>query len=678
MKDSLPSRRAGLRVLLLLTAGILLSACAGAPEMEEDEPTPTLDETAQAALKAGQYREAAQRFLELAESADPPQRHTYRLRAANALVSGHALAEARALLADTDVTGQPENVRALKATVGARIALAEYRPYDALAELQRYVGESLPAVEEELLRRTLAEAHAEAGNPVEAARARVGLELYLTDSGELSQNRWEIWAQLTRLQPAVLIKLSPAPPDTLAGWMQLAAMARVHATSFADLSAALPEWRSRFPGHPANESVLPELLERLRYAVTDPKHIALLLPQEGRFAGAAAAVRDGFVAAWFDAQNTANAPVVSVYDASPATLWSVYQEAVQNGADFIVGPLDRESVSLLAMLDRLPVPTLALNQAQEKVSEAPSDVPSDAPADDPDAGQALDSTSSPGEPTDEGTAAQAQNTPADARSDRPTLGLYQFALSPEGEAERVAERAWLDGHTRAAVIRPDTAWGTRVAAAFNDAWLALGGEIAEEQVYGKEDQEIASAIKRMLNVDESQKRARQLRWTLAGDLKYEPRRRQDVDLVFMAAFPRQARQIRPQLKFHRASDVAVYATSHAYPGSQDRERDRDVDGVVFGDMPWLLAPETADPTLHSEIKTHWHDSADRYNRLYAFGIDAYRLIPHLGRLRTQPYADFEGVTGRIGLDTEGKVQRDLVWAQFRGGRPRLLPEPASR
>ena len=84
-----------------------------------------------------------------------------------------------------------------------------------------------------------------------------------------------------------------------------------------------------------------------------------------------------------------------------------------------------------------------------------------------------------------------------------------------------------------------------MAGAFSEAWETLGGEIAEEQAFGKEDQEISTAIKRMLNVDESQQRARQLRWLLGGDMEYEPRRRRDVDFVFMAAFPRQARQIRP-------------------------------------------------------------------------------------------------------------------------------------
>ena len=661
--------------MLLLVAGGLLTACPSVPTVPEDERDRALEGAAQALLDAGRFQEAAERFIEISKLNEPPRRQTYQLLAAEALIAGQALAEAGELLATIDVTRQPLGVVARKDIVEAQIALAEFRPYDALSKLQPYHGKPLPPPEEELLQRTLAAAYAEAGNPIEAARARVALELHLTDNAELEQNRWAIWEELNRLQPAVLIELSPPPPDTLGGWMQLAAMARVHATSFASLSAALPEWQAAFPGHPANQSVVPRLLETLRYAVTSPEHIALLLPQEGRFAGAAVAIRDGFVAAWFDAQSSEEAPVVSMYDASPTTLWTVYQQAVQNGADFIVGPLDRESVSLLAGLERLPVPTLALNQAHERPTKEPVVAEAEAETVEPIAAQAQ----APEEKLAEEQADEEPESPANEPSPQGgTLGLYQFALSPEGEAQRVAERAWLDGHSRATVIRPDTDWGLRVTAAFNDAWIALGGEIAEEQTYGREDQQIATAIKRMLDIDDSQQRAKKLRWVLGEDVEFEPRRRHDVDLVFMAAFPRQARQIRPQLKFHRASEVAVYATSHVYQGSQNRERDRDLDGVVFGDMPWLLTPEAAEPRLRNEIQTHWSDSATRYSRLYAFGVDAFRLIPHLGRLRTLPYADYEGVTGRIGLDDQGRVQRDLVWAQFRGGRLRVLPPAASR
>jgi outer membrane PBP1 activator LpoA protein len=140
----------------------------------------------------------------------------------------------------------------------------------------------------------------------------------------------------------------------------------------------------------------------------------------------------------------------------------------------------------------------------------------------------------------------------------------------------------------------------------------------------------------------------------------------------MAAFARQARQLRPQLKFYRASDLPVYATSHVYSGKSSPRQDRDLDGVMFGDMPWLLSPDVAEPALQQAIQQSWANTAATYSRLVAFGVDAYRLIPHLRRLQVQPYAPFEGVTGSIVLDESNRVNRALEWAQFRHGRARLL------
>jgi len=192
------------------------------------------------------------------------------------------------------------------------------------------------------------------------------------------------------------------------------------------------------------------------------------------------------------------------------------------------------------------------------------------------------------------------------------------------------------------------------------------------QAYGPSAQEMAQAVERLLDIDDSERRARELRSLLGRDIKHEPRRRQDVDFIVMAAFGNQARQLRPQLKFNRASDVPVYATSHVYRGTPNPEQDRDVDGVMFEDMPWILTPDQADPTLHRAIQDYWGENAANYGRLYAFGVDAYRLIPHLPRLRQYPFAFYQGVTGRIAVDESDRVTRTLVWARFRDGRPRVL------
>jgi outer membrane PBP1 activator LpoA protein len=55
--------------------------------------------------------------------------------------------------------------------------------------------------------------------------------------------------------------------------------------------------------------------------------------------------------------------------------------------------------------------------------------------------------------------------------------------------------------------------------------------------------------------------------------------------------------------------------------------------------------------------------------LYAFGFDAYRLIPLLkagefGRAHAIP-----GMTGLLSIDEQGRVHRQLDWARITDGRP---------
>jgi len=196
----------------------------------------------------------------------------------------------------------------------------------------------------------------------------------------------------------------------------------------------------------------------------------------------------------------------------------------------------------------------------------------------------------------------------------------------------------------------------------------------EVQRYLNDGSDMSSPVRKLLNIDESDARYRSLRKVLGVDVKKEARRRQDVDFVFMAAFPRQARQLRPQLEFHRAQDLPVYSTSHVFSGIVDPEADRDIDGVVFGDMPWVLEPTQSGAQLRRDVGALWSESMSAFTRLYAFGADAYYLVKQLGTLRAQHYAEFDGVTGKLSLNENNRINRRLVWARFAKGTPRILDD----
>jgi outer membrane PBP1 activator LpoA protein len=620
---------------VVLTAALLVG-CESVPQRPESGDS---EETrvARTHMQTGEYLPAAQEYLRLADSSHGDAALAYRLDAASAFVLAKRTDAAQQIL--NDIRDQPltGDLQVRQRLVQAQVALAEQHPEQALTLLGAAPADDAPA---ELIARyhnVRADAFEATGEHIDSARERVQLELLLTDSAALSENRRKIWETLSQLSPKALEAAHLPPPSTLGGWIELAAIGTATVTddnSLADpnsLAQAIALWRHRYPGHPAGENVVPMLMEDSHIAWAPARNVALLLPFDGQFAKAANAVRNGFMAAWFADPDTENRPTVLVRDTSSGDIWNIYNQAIEEGADFVVGPLERAAVTRLASSAAMPVPTLTLNYA-DAVSKADA------------------STATPG----------------------PTSGLFQFALSPESEARLVAEYAWFAGHTNAAVLAPAGAWGERVAAAFAAAWENLGGSVVEIQSYSNDGADMSASVSKLLNVDDSDARYRSLVKVIGADIKQEVRRRQDVDFVFMAAFPLQARQLRPQLDFHRAQDLPVYSTSHIYSGIADPDADRDIDGVVFGDMPWVLDSARSGGDLRREFGELWSNSMNTFVRLYAFGVDAYHLVKELGKLRAQHYAEFQGVTGRLSLNENNRIDRRLMWARFNKGTPRVL------
>ena len=103
--------------------------------------------------------------------------------------------------------------------------------------------------------------------------------------------------------------------------------------------------------------------------------------------------------------------------------------------------------------------------------------------------------------------------------------------------------------------------------------------------------------------------------------------------MFIAARNRQARQLLPQLQFHHAADLPVYATSHAWDGELDTNAARDLAGIMLPDMPWILDTEGSDPLSRSSLAASFPAINSAYGRLYAMGMDSLQLLPHLSRLQ---------------------------------------------
>jgi hypothetical protein len=232
--------------------------------------------------------------------------------------------------------------------------------------------------------------------------------------------------------------------------------------------------------------------------------------------------------------------------------------------------------------------------------------------------------------------------------------FYQFSLSPEDEARMVARRVVADGRLNGVAIVPASEWGVRVAAAFTDELSHLGGAVLETQRYETSQVDFSDVIKQVLQVR-----------VVKGE---PPTHRTDAAFVFVAAGSAGvARQILPQLKFHYAGDVPVYSTSDSF--EPDQTANSDLDGMLFPDMPWMIADDPVTVQIRDSVRTAWPALTVRRNRLYAFGFDAYRLVPTLRSNVPNQASDISGVTGRLHVDINNRVHRDLDWAQIKNGVP---------
>src|SRR5699024_6531653 len=129
-----------------------------------------------------------------------------------------------------------------------------------------------------------------------------------------------------------------------------------------------------------------------------------------------------------------------------------------------------------------------------------------------------------------------------------------------------AARARADGHRSAALLIPGNGWGRRVGDAFTASWRQAGGEIT-----------------RVIHYNPGQPATESTRRAVAA-----PR----PDMLFLLALPDYARQVPPTLDYYYADGLPVYATSHLYEGIDQPRLDKDLNGVVFVDIPWQI-PEAA-------------------------------------------------------------------------------------
>ncbi|MEE4145015.1 MAG: penicillin-binding protein activator [Halieaceae bacterium] len=432
-----------------------------------------------------------------------------------------------------------------------------------------------------------------------------------TDAPALQRS---IWQDLQRIDTEQLEQAAGAAVDARwQVWLELALLTRA---PLAAQLQSLPLWLQTNPQHPA-ANPLPGGLGYLLNPPPGTQKVALILPLSGRLAAAGRAVRDGYLAGYYAARESGSPPMdVMVLDQDAyGSASAAYDAALAQGASIVVGPLSKEAVAELSSRPDRTVPVLALNRLDAEEITAPG-----------------------------------------------SSALVQFALAPEDEARDVARLAFGQGARTALILRPAGDWGSKVAEALIERWQELGGHIANSVTYNDRE-DYSDSVKEALGIPASEQRAQEIRDILGAKLEFNARRRQDVDVIFLlSSNGAEARSLKPLLAFHYAASVPVYAISSIYSGVPD-PRDRDLDGVRFVEMPWLLGGSAGLKTAIAAGNT----GSDSYTRLNALGADAYLLQSQFLRLQAGADALFRGSTGLLSMDPQLRIERDLVLVKFDDG-----------
>lgn len=438
------------------------------------------------------------------------------------------------------------------------------------------------------------------------------LALSLLIDFPLNELTWQ-WQQLDGSQ---------ADDRALRPWLHLAVLARRHLLDDDALVAAMREWANQHPQLAALGPPPAQWVQAWRAIQPPPGGIAVWLPTEaGPLGRAGEALREGLMTAWLALPHQQRPALYFVYadGESDADITATLARVAALDAELMIGPLARPQVEAVLQHPHRIDAALLLN---EPVS-------------------------------------------SDLAFDLSARPLTRFALLPEDEAMVAADLALAQGHRRALILAQDSDWGRRLAEAFETAMRAGGGQVLGSGFYGSNQVDHSDLLEALLGLNESSARLTALSRLLGEDLRSEPQRRSDIDVIFLASRADEARLLRPQLRFFRAEAVPVVATSYSLDGVPDPHRDADLRGIFMPLPSWFLE---APPAANLRRQAGFDNPT--LSRLFAMGHDSLNMAIWLDRMSEDRELELPALTGRLHVSDSGRVIRRLDAVELgRGQRP---------
>lgn len=428
--------------LLLLILVIATFPALNAATTLEDTPI----RQARLYEKQGNYQQASDMYLLTAKLLPAQEGEKWKVKAAEMAWFAGNNVQAAKILEQIDENALDQVTLVHARLVAARIARSR-GDYAGVLERLNIPTHLIPPKLQATTEAMISQARGKLGRQDAARLSATPPEPRMFPGAESLRKKWD---SLISLPTQTLSQQLGQPlPPIEKGWTELAYIVKTTRDDPEALNRELTQWGETYRNHPAwpdfANALRPQTPSLVGSASINGKieRIAVLLPTSGPLSRIANVVMEGIMAARYQQPET----TVRVYDSATDDIYRLYRQATDEGAQLVIGPMDKHQVDQLAR-EQLSVPVISLNYTLDPTLTNPQ--------------------------------------------------LLQFGLLPEDEARQVARRMLADGYQHVAVLTPKNAWGARILKAFEDEITRGGGDIVANADYKARSSELSNIIQRTL------------------------------------------------------------------------------------------------------------------------------------------------------------------------------------
>ncbi|MCO4797900.1 MAG: penicillin-binding protein activator [Colwelliaceae bacterium] len=479
----------------------------------------------------------------------------------------------------------------------------------ALTALQAIEGiESLSKIHQLKYYQLIALVQSNRGLNLAAANANLRV-FSLKNTSSIDETKTQ-WLELNNLSQWEIDQLASMNPPNFLGWQQLLNFAHRFGYDVTSFRRYLTQWQRQFPQHPGNY-LIPELLSDKLNLANVQQNIAVILPLTGSQKAAGESAQQGILSAY----NNDESKKLHFIDSNNVDMATLNEQFSQLQINYVIGPLLKSKVDEYLAQQELMQPTLLFNTPIKETLQEQHIVLSMNPADE---------------------AIQAATTLSRKSYKHPIIFSQK-----DGVSKRIAET-------------------------FSNQWHKITGNIPET-IYVNGGAKMQSELKDSLDVSSSQSRINNIDKRIRQKIKTEARNRRDLDMIYVVGSPNETRLLKPYIDVNIspfARKIPIFASSRSHSDNADKSDSRDLTGLQFTEMPWLLSSKQQNQSLKKLNETIWPNRSDSLQRIFAMGYDSLSLIEKFQMFKQYPYIRHYGQTGILKLKDNTVLTRSLLWGNY--------------